>query len=154
MSARPGALIYGTITVGALLAAESAQRETYTETVAAVLLALFLYWVAHSYAGFAAHRLRQGEPLELTGLLRSMVSELPILLGGAIPLLALVIFWVAGAGLGSAVDAGIWTSAGTIMAIEVISGIRAGERGHDLLLQSVLGALLGFLVIALRLVLH
>ncbi len=36
------AAVYGTISVGALLAAESANQETYLETVIAVLLTLLL----------------------------------------------------------------------------------------------------------------
>jgi len=56
--ANPAGLIYGTIAVAALLAAESARRETYVETVGAVLITLLLYWLAHSYAGFTGERVR------------------------------------------------------------------------------------------------
>jgi hypothetical protein len=49
---------------------------------------------------------------------------------------------------------GLWTSAGMILIIEVVAGVRAEQSGRDLVLQSVLGAVLGFLVIALRLLLH
>lgn len=154
MYASPGALVYGTITIGALLAAESAQRETYAETVGGVVLALLIYWLAHSYADFAARRLRESEPLELSGLVRTMASELTILLGALGPLLSLLVCWAVGASLGTAVSVAIWTSAAVILLIEVIAGIRAEQSGHDLLLQSLLGAVLGLLVIGLRLVLH
>jgi hypothetical protein len=154
MTPSPGALILGTITIGALLAAESAQRETYGETVGAVAIALVLYWLAHAYADFAARRLRENEPLELSGLLRAMASEVSILFGAAIPLLALLICWAAGAALTTAVTAAIWTSAAMILIIEVVSGVRSGETGHDLVLQTALGAVLGTLVIVLRVVLH
>jgi hypothetical protein len=52
MLANPGAVVYGTVTVGAVLATESAQRETYASTLEGVLVALVLYWLAHSYAEF------------------------------------------------------------------------------------------------------
>ena len=44
MPTNPGRLVYGTIAVGALLAAESARQETYVETVFAVAITLLLYW--------------------------------------------------------------------------------------------------------------
>ena len=48
------AAIYGLMTVGALLAAESADSETYAETVGAVAVTMIVYWLAHSYAEFAS----------------------------------------------------------------------------------------------------
>jgi hypothetical protein len=154
MAPSPGALILGTITIGALLAAESAQRETYGETVGAVVITMVLYWLAHSYADFAARRLRESKPLEFSELLSTMASELWILAGVAIPLLALLIGWAAGAALTTSVSVAIWTSAAMILVIEVVSGVRAGETGHELVLQTALGTVLGALVIVLRVVLH
>jgi len=43
-----------------------------------------------------------------------MLHEAPILVGAAIPLLALLVWWVAGAKLTDAVSAAIWTAAGMI----------------------------------------
>jgi hypothetical protein len=154
MPSNPGAVVYGTITVGALLAGESAQRETYAETVGAVVIALLVYWLAHSYSSFAATRLTEGKPAELAELGRTMVHELSIVLGAAVPLLVLLAAWAAGAGLGSGVNAAIWTSAGMILVAEVVSAVRAEQRGRELAAQVLLGAVLGFLVIALKLVLH
>src|ERR1019366_2743617 len=54
-AAMPGntwGLVYGTIAIGALLAAETAQSETYIETVGGVLIALVIYWLAHAYSEF------------------------------------------------------------------------------------------------------
>jgi hypothetical protein len=150
----PAGAVYGTITVGALLAAESAHQETYLETVVAVVLTLVLYVLAHSYSEFAGHRLRAGEPLELEGYRRSFVREAAALPGAVVPLIAVLISWVAGASLSTAVSAAVWTSAGMVVVLELVAGIRAGEEGRELAGQVALGALLGLLVIALKLVLH
>ena len=83
-----------------------------------------------------------------------MVREVSVLVGAAIPLLALVVWGVTGAPLTSAVNAAIWTSAAMILVIEVISGVRADLSGRDLVKQSTLGALMGVLIIALKIVLH
>jgi L-asparaginase II len=150
----PFGVVYGTITVGALLAAESAQRETYAETVGAVLIALLLFWLAHSYAQLASRRFEESEPLALERLLRIMVHEFSIMVGAAIPLGTLLLFWVAGARLTSAVTAAIWTSAAVILLLELVIGIRARLSGREMLAQTAMGAVLGVLVIALKIVLH
>jgi hypothetical protein len=90
----PGDAIYGAIAVGALLAAETPRRETYAKTVAAVVITLLLYWLAHSYAELAGERLRSGARLNARGLLAT-----------------LLICWIAGTGLSAAVLAAVWTSA-------------------------------------------
>jgi hypothetical protein len=154
MLASPAALIYGTIMIGTLLAAESTKRETYARTVGAVVLAICLYWLVHGYARFAAHRLRERLPLELAGLARALAQELSIVLGAAPPLLAVAVCWIVGASLATAVAAAIWADVATIVAIELLAGMRADLRGRDLMFQTLLGALLGLLIIVLRLVLH
>jgi hypothetical protein len=154
MVANPAALVYGTIAVAALLAAESAQRETYAGTVTAVVVTLLLYWFAHSYAQFTGRRLQQSERFTVDGLAQTMRHELPVLIGATVPLAVLLAWWAAGARLTAAVSAAVWTSAGTILVIEVMVGLRLKLTGRDLVAQTALGALLGLLVVALRVLLH
>jgi hypothetical protein len=150
----PAGLIYGTITVAALLAAESARQETYGDTVGAVALTLILYWLAHSYAEFTGERIRDSERFTYAGLVRTGTHELTVLLGAAVPLVVILICWAAGAALGTAVSAGIWTSVAIVVGAEVVIGIRAELTGRDLVRQTAVGALLGLLVLALRVLLH
>jgi hypothetical protein len=154
MPANPGGLVYGTIAVAALLAAETARRGSYAKSVAAVAITLLLYWIARSYAEFTGQRLRKSEPFRLAGLAQAMARELSVLVGAAVPLVVLLVWWAAGAQLTTAVNAAIWTSALTILTIEVVSGLRAQLSGRDLIAQTALGAVLGLLVTALRVVLH
>jgi hypothetical protein len=154
MLPNPGAVVYGIITVGALLAAESAKRETYVDTVAAVAIALLLYWLAHAYSEFAAHRLEQKQPLTLGGLARTLVREAMSIAGAAVPLLALLIGWVAGVSLTDAVTAAVWTSGAMIVTVEVVAGVRAELSASALTVQAAVGALFGLLVIALKVILH
>ncbi|MGO9821935.1 MAG: hypothetical protein ACLPTJ_14980 [Solirubrobacteraceae bacterium] len=161
-SVRPGAgqapnlapAIYGTVAVGSVLAVESAQRETYLETVGAVLIALVLYWLAHSYAEFASRRLQWSQPITLAGLRQTMASELSILAGAALPIVVLLVSWAAGARLARGVTAAIWTSAVMIVTVEIVAGVRAKQSGRHLARQVGVGALLGVLIIALRVTLH
>ncbi|HTX32672.1 MAG TPA: hypothetical protein VMD09_14915 [Solirubrobacteraceae bacterium] len=149
-----GSAVYGLITVGALLAAESALHETYGETVAAVVLTLIAYWLAWGYADFTSARLSSGRPLTLAGFRHSMWQELPILFGAAVPLLAVALCWVTGASLNTGIDAGLWSTAGAIVIIEVVAGLRAQLSGRELAVQIAVGAVLGLLVLAAKLLLR
>jgi hypothetical protein len=146
--------VYGTIAVGALLAAETAQRENYAETIGALALTIVLYWIAHAYASSATRRLREQEHLTVEGFAKAMLEQAPILVGALAPLAMLIAFGIAGASLDHAVTAGTWTAAATIVAIEVTAAVRAGAEGLELVAQAAIGVVLGLLVIVLKLVLH
>lgn len=154
MNPSPAGLVYGTIAIGALLTAESAQSETYAKSVVAVVITLLLYWLAYSYAEFTGQRLEKGEPFEFGELATAAVKELSVLIGASVPLVVLLIFWAAGAPLATAVGAAIWTSAAMIVLIEFVVGLRANLTGRQLIMQTGFGAFLGLLVLILRIVLH
>jgi hypothetical protein len=146
--------IYGTITAGALLAAEFARRETYTKTISALVIALVLYWLAHAYAANADKRIRDQQKLTVEGFADDLRHELPILAGASIPLFAIVIFGLAGATLGTAISAALWTAAAVIAAIELTAATRSGARGRELAIHAVIGIALGLLVPAINAILH
>jgi hypothetical protein len=148
------AAVYGTITVGALLAAESVERETYLATVGAVALTLLIYVLIHAYSDYTADRLDHEEPLELSSLGRTIVLESWLLVGAGIPLVALLLCWLLGASLSTAVTVAIWTSAAMVVILELAVGLRAGAKGRDLAMQIAVGAAFGLMVILLRLILH
>jgi len=148
------AAIYGLMTVGALLAAESAGSETYAETVSAVVITMLVYLLAHSYAEFTSHRLKDRTPARAADLWRIIREQAPILFGAGIPLVALLIDWAVGASLDTAVITALITAAVVVMLLEVLAGVRAKQSGRELVLQTLFGAVLGLLIIALRLVLH
>jgi hypothetical protein len=154
MPANPARLVYGTILVATLLSAESARQETYAKTVGAVAIALLLYWLANAYAEFTGDRMQAGEHFSYAALVQTGRRELALLYGAAAPLLVLLVYWVAGAALSSAVTAAIWTSAAIIVVTELVIGVRAELTGRELIRQSAFGVVLGLLVIALRVLLH
>jgi hypothetical protein len=154
MPSNLAAAIYGLITVGALLAAESAQQETYAATLIAVVITLVVYGLAHSYADFTSWRLEKGKPIAFSDLRRTMRGQLPILTGAGIPLGALLAAWVLGASLEAAVTVAIWAAAVAIVLIELIAGLRSGQSGRALVMQTAVGAVLGGLMVVIRLVLH
>ena len=58
----------------------------------------------------------------------------------------LVVFGIAGASLGHAVTAGIWTAAATIAGIEITAAVRAGAEGLELIAQAAIGVMLGLAI--------
>lgn len=154
MPENAGGLIYGTILVATLLSAERVQRETYTRTVGGVLVALMTYWFALAYARFTGERLERGTRATFKGLARAALHELTVLGGAAVPLAALVAFWLAGASLDTAVLAAVYFADAAIIGAEILIGVRADLKGWALIGQAAIGALLGVLVLALRLLLH
>lgn len=147
-------MIYGTLVVAALLDAESVASQHYADTIGAVVVAMVLYWLAHAYADFAGDRLKRRESIHFGDLARALGKELAILAGAAVPLLAVVIADLLGASLSTAVSAGIYAAAGMLLVIELAAGFRAELPTPALLAQSLFGAFLGGVVIALKIILH
>jgi hypothetical protein len=98
--------------------------------------------------------MRLKEELSLRALARTGRSEAWLLAGAGVPLLAVLIGWVAGASLDTAVTAAVWVSAGMVMLFEVGFAARADVPAREIAVQAAVGALLGLLVIVLRYVLH
>jgi hypothetical protein len=154
LPANPGGIVYGTILVATLLAAETPKRETYAKTVGAVVLSLLIYWLSIAYSEFTGHRVTGSEPFELGSFAETARHELAVLYGAAVPLAALLVCWAAGADLYTAVTVAIWTAVAAIIATEIAIGVRAELTGRELVVQTGMGALLGLLVVALRVLLH
>ena len=64
-----------------------------------------------------------------------------------------MVFWATGGSLGCRYRVEIYLAAATIVAAEIVTGIRADLRGPALVRQTLVGAVFGLLVIALRLLL-
>ncbi len=150
----PSGVIYGTIAVGAVLAAESTRRETFADTIEATMLILGLYWLAHTYATVVGDRLKTRDSLSASGLWRASLHEGAIVKGAAIPIAVLVVLWASGVSLASAVTAALWSSAGALAVFEIMATLRSRVTGARRLTQIVVGALLGAGVLLVRVVLH
>jgi hypothetical protein len=150
----PAGVVYGVITVGALLAAESGSHESYLDTIGSAALAIALYWLAHAYANALGRRLATQERLSGRVLGRELVQDWAIVRGAAIPLLALLIAWATGAAQATAVTAALWSTVATLVAFELLAGIRARVTPRELALQATVGVAMGLAVLALKILLH
>ncbi len=143
-------VVYGVITVGALMAAESGRHESYLDTVASALVATLLYWLAHAYADLLGRRLATGESLTMGSLARALIHDWAIVRGAAIPILALLIAWVVGASQESGVTAALRTAVVTVVVFELLAGIRAKSTPGELLLKACVGVTMGIAILAVK----
>ena len=114
-----GGVVYGAIVIGALLAAERGSHDGYAETLESGLVATCLYWAAHAYASLLGGRLAASERLTLRSLARSLAGDVAIVRGAAIPLVAVLVTWSAGAGSETAVTIALWCSVASVAGFEV-----------------------------------
>jgi hypothetical protein len=150
----PAGLIFGTITVGAVLAAESGLHESYLQAVGSALLTIGIYWLAHTYSDLLGRRLSTHEHLTASSLGRALAHDWAIVRGAALPLLALAIAWAIGASQETAVTAAVWACVGSLIALELLAGIRAKSTPGELVLEGCMGTAMGLGILALRAILH
>jgi len=150
----PSGVVYGMIVIGALLAAESGRHESYLDTLGSALIAAALYWLAHAYASVLGRRLATQEPLTAKALRGALVHDWALVRGAAIPLLVLLLAWATGAAQATAVTAALWSVVVSLIAFELIAGIRSKATSGELALEVGVGVALGLGILALKIVLH
>jgi hypothetical protein len=150
----PARLIYGVLAIGAVLAAESGSHENYLDTASSAVIAILLYWLAHAYADVLSHRLTAHTRLSIAVLGQALRDEAAILLGSVLPLLALLISWLFGAALETGVEAALWTTVGSLIAFELVAGLRAKSTPRELVFEVGVGLTMGLAIISLKVLLH
>jgi len=76
-SENPAAAIYGVLTIGALLTAETGLHEKYIDTVGSALIAVALYWLAHAYATMVAWGISGTDRLGVGALVGILFGTVP-----------------------------------------------------------------------------
>ncbi|HEV7938536.1 MAG TPA: hypothetical protein VGP18_11000 [Solirubrobacteraceae bacterium] len=150
----PAGAVYGLITLGALLAAESGLRETYPETIGSATLAVVLYWFAHSYSDVLGLRLTEYESFSWAELWQTFSRDWAIAKGASVPLLVLLVAWTMGASQTTGVTAAVWSIVASLIAFELAAGVRSKARPLELALEVLVGASMGIGILALRALLH
>jgi len=74
--------------------------------------------------------------------------------GAGAPLLALLVAWAVGASQETGVTVALWTCVASLLAFELLAGLRARAQPAELALELCIGATMGFGVILLRVILH
>jgi len=152
--ANPSGTVYGLITVGALLAAESGIHDTYEETVGSLAVATILYGFAHSYSELLGNRLETPSRLNREAVVQVVAGYISVIKGALLPLIAMLIAWAAGASQETAVTAALWTTVVSLFLLELAAGIRCHARPLVLLFDACVGAAMGVTIFALKAIIH
>ena len=150
----PAGVVYGLITVGALLAAESGLKDTYPETIGSTAIAMTLYWFAHAYADVLGLRLSEQRRVSWAELWHTFVQDWSIVRGAALPLGAILVAWAVGASQAEAVTVGVWAVVASLIAFELAAGIRSKATPVELAFDVSAGTTLGLGILVLRVLLH
>lgn len=150
----PAGVVYGTILVAALIAAESGLHDGYPAKVGSTVVALVVYWLAHSYSTVLGRRLSHEEHLTVGALARAFAHEWSIVRGASIPLFTLLIAWAAGTSEATAVNAAIWAAIASLIAFELLAGLRAGSTAGEFALESAVGVAMGLAILSLKSLAH
>jgi hypothetical protein len=142
------------VLIGALLAAESGSHDTVADTLGSALIALGIYWLAHSYSEVLGRRLASPGRLTVGMLWRALRDEWAIVEGAAIPLVALVLAWAAGATQETAVTVALWSAVGSLIVFELVAGIRSNATRSELALDVLVGMAMGLAIVILKIILH
>jgi hypothetical protein len=150
----PAGAIYGTITAGALLAAETSQRATLVRDAGGVALALVLFWLSHAYANSLGDRLegaKTGAPLSFPA---ALAHEGSIVKGSFLPLGVLLAAWAVGASVTVAVTAALISAAVLLVVLETVAAVRISRNGTNVFVHVAVGTILGLGILGVKIVLH
>jgi hypothetical protein len=150
----PAIAIYGVLTIGALLAAETAIRESYIDAAGTTLIAAGLYWLAHGYATMVARCIAGEERLGFPALARGLRHDAAILSGAAVPLIAIAVCWLTGGSQSTAVSAAVWSTLACLVLFELLAGLRSSSTVGELIFGVGVGLAMGAGILALRIILH
>jgi hypothetical protein len=150
----PAGVVYGTILVGAVIAAESGVHDGYPDKVGSTVLTLGIYWLAHSYSTVLGRRLSKQEHLTAGALARALGHDWSIIRGACIPLLTLLVAWAAGASETTAVDAAVWAAIASLVLFELLAVRRTGTTPRELALEGGFGVVMALAIFALKSLAH
>ena len=150
----PAGVVYGTITVGGVLAAEGSRGETIPRTIISAALILLLYWLVHAWSDDTGKRVESRRAFSARLFATELRTNWAIVRGSVVPLIAVVV----AAGLGASDSTALWVgtiaAAVGLAAIEALTAMRIGLAWRQVVLQTLVGAAFGATLIALRVVLH
>ena len=146
----PSGVVYGIITVGAVLAAESVHPASVWGDIGATVIVLLVYWMAHSYSALFGLRLNNREAWSWTLARSTMRREWAIVRGASGPIFVMLILALSGQRSLHVVLGGLIASLVLLVLFEVLAGFRARLGLGELLVQAAMSVLLGLLILLAR----
>lgn len=148
------AALYGAVVSAGLLSVADEDGTPMPDLLLGAAGVLVVFWLAHSYTHVLGTRPASATGTLMSHMVRTMRHEFPLVLGG-VPALVVVGVSVAwGVDPQTAVAATILATGIVLTAGGFGYGRRCGARGWDLARETITGALLGAIVLALEVFAH
>jgi energy-coupling factor transporter transmembrane protein EcfT len=152
LAANPRGAIYGTIVATAVIAATAGHTPPW-RILAATVATLLVFWLAHVYADFLDHGLRQAR-FGLGILAALMVRELSMLAAPALSILFLLLGALGLLDEELAIRLALWNGVVQLVAWGVDVGRRRGLAWPAALLTGLVNGAFGVVIILLEVLLH
>jgi hypothetical protein len=152
IAANPRGAVYGTIVATAVIAA-TAGHEPPGLVLAATVATLLVFWLAHMYADFLDHGLRQ-PGLGVRVLLASMARELSMLAAPALSVLFLLLGALGALDERLAVRLALWSGVVQLTGWGIEVGRRRGQGWLTALLTGLVNGTFGLVIVLLEVLLH
>lgn len=144
--------IYGLIISSGVMAS-AGPSVSLLGVAGAVLVTVFVYWVAEQYAAVLAAQLA-GRATSRSHLRESLREGWPMVEASYAPLLVLLLAWLVGASRTVAVFSALIFTTALLFSFGWIAGRRSGLSGLALLASVLVAGGLGLVMIALKVALH
>lgn len=153
-AADPSGLLYGAVVSASVLATVSAHSDQFDHVVAAAVVVLSVYWLAHVYVA-AQSRQFGGDARHVLHRIKAVANhESSVLKGGVPAILVYVIGTLAGLSSGAAASVAVYFSVLLLMSVGYLAAHRAGRVGRAALGDAALAGLFGLVLVAAKALLH
>jgi hypothetical protein len=152
IAANPRGAVYGTIVATALIAA-TARHQPPELILTATVATLLVFWIAHVYADFLDHGLRQ-DRFHMGVLPAIMARELSMLAAPALSILFLLLGAVGLLDEELAVRLALWNGVVQLVGWGIDVGRRRGQAWPAALLTGLVNGAFGVVIILLEVLLH
>jgi hypothetical protein len=141
--------IYGTIVTAAIMATAGSQLRAAGE-VAAVLITLTVYWIAHEYADLLGSHIAGGRLPAWRDIRGALTASWTMVSASYLPLIVLLAATAAGAAATDAASAGLAAAALGLILYALAAGRAAALGRRPQILIAASAAVLGLAMIALK----
>jgi hypothetical protein len=147
-------MLYGAVVAAAVLAVVSTHTESVWRTLVAGIVTLLVYWAAHVYTRTLEEALADPARSWRERIGGAAVKEVPILRGGASPLVIFGLASALGASVSAAAHIAIWATALLLAGVGYLAAHVAGERAWGTVLTMLASAAFGAVIGLLKMALH
>jgi hypothetical protein len=152
IAANPRGAVYGTIVATAMIAA-AAGHASPGLILAATVATLLVFWLAHVYADFLDHGVRQSR-FDFKVLPPIMARELSMLAAPALSILLLLLGAIGLFGEGLAIRLALWNGVLQLVGWGIDIGRSHGQAWPAALLTGLINGVFGVIIIFLEVLLH